>query len=352
MEEAKSMQTTNTGKIIDERIQINKNKKNMSEAFYLIVTQPESSLTFIVRYVLFNGEDGLSGHMGAWILDKQQKIDLIFYSHYSQETLSITEDRTALKIGNCSINRDQLSGMLEANGHKISWTLSRNKTNTLGVDRFPLLLVKMDGTGFQSPDCKGSVTGEIQVDAITYRFDNYPASTGHYFGVKKKLSWMWTNCIQFNEDKEALFEGISINRFERMPAIAFFSLYWNGRFYNFNGISKSLMRYRQTVANLEEWQFEFTESGYVFAVSIHANRQDMIVHTHPINEQTSLYTAISYCADMTIQIFQNKQLIQKLNAKQSASFEFTRSKPFIEVKRSYQQTPNTESYDNDNKKSI
>jgi hypothetical protein len=327
------MRLSNSGKEISEQIKIDESRLNMTEAFYLIISKPEIQFTFIVRYCLFNSKNGLKAYLNAWLLDRKNNIDCIFSLDEMKGNIVISEDKLNLNIGNCSIDPGQLTGTIQNETQKLKWLLNRDKEHALGVDRFGAFVKKIKKNAFQSPDCKGSLTGTIEVGSQIYSFDNDPYSTGHYFGVKKKISWMWANCVNFKEDKEALFEGISAN--DLSLSIPFFSMYWRGKFYNCSGFFAAFFKYCQMEKNMCHWHFKFKSDGYLFDVAIHAKPEDMIVHTHELNEQDCLYTAITYCAHMEVLIIKNNKLIQKLSS-EGASFEFTRPEPFPEVKRSYQ----------------
>jgi len=331
------MLITNTGTSIDNRLRIDPRKENMSEAQYLMMTIPDKGITFIIRYVLFNCsvKNDRKAYISAWFYDREHDVEFIGVKQGNYDKAFISLDRHSLRIQDCGFDEQTFWGTIKTKTDTCHWNLALDSKQAVGIDRLPRIVSTIEHAGFLSPFCKTRISGKIEINDYEYPIHHQAGSCGHYFGKKKKISWHWGNCVNFKETPDCVFEGISFKRTPAFPPLMFMNIYYNSTFYGNVGMLRCLMNNRQITAEQLHWKFLVQDKGLKFEGEIIAYLDEMIMHTHPINQKEKLYTAITYNADMVLKIKQKNNLLQTLHCNKGAAFEVTQPQPFTNIPRRY-----------------
>jgi hypothetical protein len=335
------MQKTNVNGLIDNVSQFDIRKKHFAETYFVLFNDPEQMITLVVRYVLSNGqqEKDKVAEVWIWFKDEKNQIDFSVKQQSPLALAKISKDQFLLEIGECGITDGKAWGKVVYNNDTINWDFTLHQEGAIGIDRFPGIIKYLPFAKFYSPYCKHDLSGTLSFNDHHYSLNKIHASDGHYFGAKKAKSWNWGNCVNFKEDPDFLFEGISIIAQPFSTPALWLYFHWQGKIYNCSGMIGSFMNNKEVISTPDRWKFTAQKDGFIFEGEMWADPKDMIMHYHPLPNDQFLYTTISLQASMQLDIYQQtqagKEKIKTLTADKTATFEITKPEQNQAVVRRY-----------------
>lgn len=330
------------GDQVDDRIRFSLNKVDASEAWYLLWNDPERQQQMVIRYVLHNGpiEEARIAEVWCWFRDRRNpKADVAVRQRYPVGRAEIINtDDILLRIGPSGYGLYRAWGEVRGPDGTVRWELSLDRSRAVGIERIPGMSAHDLFPHFQSNGVRMYVSGTVDVNGCRYTLNNQLASDGHYWDTKNLRSWSWAHCARFEGDDDFLFEGIAPRFNDWAQPCTWLTFLYKGELFRSNLID-SFYYNRETHADLSHWDFIAERGDLRFVGKLSADPKDQILIIHPLPDDEFLYTHITYCGSMTVDIERKEGgrwwTFDRREAKGSASFEVTRKVRNPEVRREF-----------------
>jgi hypothetical protein len=220
----------------------------------------------------------------------------------------------------------------------VSWDFTLDRSHGVGVNRLPDMEKYDLFPHFQSNGVRHRLSGKVTVNGEVYEVENQLASDGHYWDTKNLRSWSWGHCSGFEGDADFLFEGIAPRFNDWCQPCTWLTFVYKGEVIRSNLID-ALYYNRETGATLTSWNFTAERGDLRFVCQLTARPEDQILIIHPLPDDEFLYTHITYCGDMTVDIERKEAgqwwKIDQRSCLRGASFEVTRKVRNPEVRREF-----------------
>jgi hypothetical protein len=334
----------NVNPSIDNITMFDKDVIGFSEAYYVLWNDPVQKLSMVMRYVLFNGptEETKIAEVWGWFRDRKSTVDVAIRQRYPLDAAKISKDKFHLEIGQSGIAQGKCWGEVTSDSDTVSWTFDMSDVGAIAIDRIPDMDAYELFPKFYSPYCKHTLSGRVTVNGQEYTLSNIQASDGHYWNTHHLQTWNWGNCVNFNEDDDFLFEGVSARFNEWSSPSNWMAFNWAGKTYQSN-IVDSMFKNQELTSDLNSWSFRAELDGVLFSGEMDADPEDMILIMHPLPNGEFLYTTIAVNANLTLKIHKlfegNWELVKTLTARDVAAFEVTKPVRNPGVKREFKIVP-------------
>ncbi|WP_018969776.1 hypothetical protein [Rubritalea marina] len=327
---------------MDNSLKFDATQTGFSESFYVLWNDPEQQLSMIVRYVLFNGptEETKIAQVWAWFRDRspEGKADFAIKQSFPLAAAQFDQGEEGLNIAHSGITPERCWGEVSNGENTLQWDFEMDASTCIAVDRLADVYDSPLFPKFYSPACKHALTGSVTLDQQQYSLEQVAASDGHYWNVHNMHSWSWCNAVQFQNNPDFLFEGIGFHLNDWGQPSVWLTIEWNGQRYNSNLID-AMYHNRQLNSSLDSWEFRMERNEIKFEGTVTAKAEDMILITHPLPDGSSLYTHISYNADLVIHVFEKREgewvKVDTAIATDTASFEVTKTERNPHVTREF-----------------
>jgi len=319
-----------------------KSKENDYEVHYFLWNDPKQGISMMFRYELVKRpsiEDSTAAVWGTFWDNNisDNNVGLIQYSPINH--LNISKSKKQIDIGESGMTDQKAWGKINNDNIFLEWDFDIDTTNALPVNRIENLGKTSFLPNFSSDYCRHKLSGWIKVNGHHYEINHLNASDGHYSNIQNLFSWTWGNCVNFIDEPDFVFEGISIKYNTWMsPSLCLF-FYWEGKLYE-TSLVDSMFIHKEITSELDSWSFVAEKDDFRFECKISANPEDMILLVHPLPDGNAFYTHITLSADMQITISVRKQndwkKIKTIKAEKTATFEVTKPMKHPLVKREFQ----------------
>ncbi|HEY9720741.1 MAG TPA: hypothetical protein V6D47_01935, partial [Oscillatoriaceae cyanobacterium] len=334
--------TGHRGDLLDERVRFDGDKVDASEAYYVLWNQPEQGRSMVVRYVLHNGpiEEAKIAEVWCWFRDERQpKNDVAVRQRYPLGRAEVlNQDDVYLRVVNSGYGPERCWGEVKGPEGTVRWDLKLDKSQAVGVERVSGMDQFDLYAHFQSNGCRMAVSGEVVVNGDAYVLEKQLASDGHYWDTKHLKAWSWAHCANFEGDPDFLFEGIGARFNDWTQPSTWLTFVYQGQMIRSNLIDAFYYN-RETDADLTSWSFVAERGDLRFVGKLTARPEDQILIVHALPDDEFLYTHITYCGDMTVDIERKEGgrwwKFDSRVARRSASFEVTRKVRNPEVLREF-----------------
>jgi hypothetical protein len=180
--------------------------------------------------------------------------------------------------------------------------------------------------------------GKVSVNGTIYEIAGQIASDGHYWGTKNLRGWSWGHCTQFEGAPDYLFEGIAARFNDWTQPSVWLTFVYKGEIFR-SDLVDSFYHNRELDADLTCWRFTAERGNIRFAGTLSARVEDQILIVHPLPDSEYLYTHITYCGDMALDVERRQDgawwKIDHLAARGTVAFEVTRKFRNPAVKREF-----------------
>ena len=332
---------------MDNSVVFNRDQVGFSEAYYVLWNDPTQKFSMIVRFVLFNGptDEYKLAEVWGWFRDRSESgiADLAIRQRYSLDKAVYENGVYSLKIGDSGIDANRCWGKISNGASTLSWDFDISDPNAIGINRFPGMDANTFLPKFYSPACKMKISGSVQVDEQSFTIENLNGSDGHYWNVHNLATWNWCNGVTFQNDPDFLFEGIAARFNDWGQASTWLHFAWQGKHYS-TDIVNAYCHNRELSSDLTSWEFSAEREAVRFEGKVTAKPEDMILIIHPLPDGSSLYTHISYNADLTITISEKDisgewRQVKTVEAIDTAAFEVTKPERNPKVRREFEVVP-------------
>lgn len=330
------------GDVVDERVRFDLETVNASEAYYVLWTDPVRRRSMVVRYVLHNGpiEEARIAEVWCWFRDRDRpENDVAVRQRYPvgrAEVLNTPE--CLLRIGPSGYSETRTWGEVRGPEGTVSWDLRLDKSGGVGVERVRGMEPYELYPHFQSNGVRHTVDGHVVVNATRYEVVRQLASDGHYWNTRHLRAWSWAHCGEFEGDSELMVEAIAARFNDWTQPTTWVTIVYRGEMIRTN-LVEALYYNRETQADLVSWTFVAERGSLRFVVRVKADPTDQILIVHPLPDDEYLYTHITYCGDMEVDIERKEGgrwwKAETRVARQTVSFEVTRKERNRDVRREF-----------------
>jgi FkbH-like protein/thioester reductase-like protein len=323
--------TGHRGDLVDDRVRFDGEKVDASESYYVLWNDPAKRQSMVVRYVLHNGpiEEAKVAEVWCWFRDQENpKNDVAIRQRYPLGRAEIlNQDDCYLRIANSGYGPDRAWGEVKGPEGTVKWDLALDKSQGVGVER----VTGMDQydlfAHFQSNGVKMKVSGSVVVNGDSYTLGDQLASDGHYWDTKHLKAWSWAHCANFEGDPDFLFEGIAPRFNDWTQPCVWVTFVYKGEVIRSNLVDAFYYN-RETDSDLTSWSFTAERGDLRFVCKLQARPEDQVLIVHALPDDEFLYTHITYCGDMTVDIERKEGgrwwKFDSRVARRTASFEVTR----------------------------
>jgi len=178
------------------------------------------------------------------------------------------------------------------------------------------------------------VSGVVSYDGEEIGFEGRPGMLGHIQGQRIVASqWGWAHCNAFDDDEDAVFEGLSLEMLlgkRTSPPLSIFVAYVDGHRYTFN-TPLSILRAKSTFAR-GQWRFQVKSRGVTLSGEAYAPT-DVAVLEYQDTDDSNLWCYNSKLADLSLHLVDPKRRVdRRLQATGASAYEFvTRDPPTTDV---------------------
>ena len=157
----------------------------------------------------------------------------------------------AIRFGSASLTDDAAIGALAGDGHEIAWNLHWTG-NGESLHHLPDSMYRRGGIGdttVLSPNPRVTMNGSLVVDGESIDLRDVIAGQSHVWGKKHAHAWTWARCAEFDDGRDAVFEGLSVKLRRAgvvLPTLTVATLLLDGETHEFR-------QFRHTLVNRGEW---------------------------------------------------------------------------------------------------
>ncbi|MGH9389564.1 MAG: hypothetical protein ACRD1Z_08105, partial [Vicinamibacteria bacterium] len=236
------------------------------EVYYLKLNDVPTRTAAWLRYTLLAPAPGKGDPVaelwGIFFFADDPKRNIALKKTFPIEEAVIARDRFSFRIGNAEITNSSARGGLERNGKRLDWTL-RWEPNRESFRHLPyawMYRAPVPKTKVISPNLSVRFHGEITAGGDRVILRGAPGQQTHIWGTKHADRWVWGHCNAFEEDSEALFEGLTAQvkiAGRRTPPLSTFHFRYRGESHTFNR-GRQLLR-AASQYELGEWRFDLSD---------------------------------------------------------------------------------------------
>ena len=300
------------------------------ENWYGIVHHQREPLAFWYRYTLTAFEKGRPPEARLWsvLFDKTRPSDnLVRTIRFDLEQTRLSTAPFCLELGGLgSLTPQMAAGHQASDGSVLSWELSFGPA-TMTYASVPLPSIAQAPSGNLSNN-NLKANGHLVLGDRTIQFMSAPSHRGHTWGTKMPVQWIWGHCNAFENDSDAVFEGVSFESQSSegvRPPITSFYLRYLGHNYFFS-TPAHLMRTNQSTHQADLWRFSGTSGGIKLEGELYPDA-DQTYHVRYLDvDETELFNRNSCLGRGVLKVFRQSagtwRLEKELRATDTVAFEY------------------------------
>ncbi|OVE81008.1 hypothetical protein BVY03_04950 [bacterium K02(2017)] len=246
---------------------------------------------------------------------------------FELEKLEIMHTDRFISINGASLSLSESMGEVKIPNQNIKWEIYfEDPVVSLRVlPKLFLYHLNLPPAKFVQPRIKTFCSGQVFINHKKYEFKKLPVYQSHTYGNKFPAQWYRANCINFNEDENAIFEGLSqLIKFKNKELcwLKYFCLQMEGKRYYANSLIK--MFTNKSNASPDKWEFEFKKGGYKFMGVIYRQKASTINIDPAYSTSTHQYTAFKSSIEINVykKIKGNWTHYKTLSSKDNCCFEW------------------------------
>lgn len=302
----------------------------------------ESDLSLWVRYTLLAPHRDLGPPSASvWAVAfgaGPNKRPLAAKETWAAEQALIDRDIFYFQLGDCAIYNNGARGRAASGGHEIRWDLQfvPNETSEL-LYPFSFYHLPFPKTKYLAPNASVRMNGEFWVDGEKFRLVDAPGCQAHLWGTQHAERWAWSQCNQFHEDSQAVFEALSgqvrVGKKLLRPLTAISLRLGNGLALRFNRISQLI--FNESSYDFSRWELSAHRGHYRLKIALTNRPAEMAGVTYTDPDGSARYCYHSESADLELWVYETSRrgdrLLHHLTAPRSAAFEVVEKAPVPEI---------------------
>ncbi len=252
------------------------------ESFFVKANHPSLPQALWLKWTIFAPQDRPEEAVGeAWAVffdaSKNQRVAL--KQVFAAAECSWGRERFAVAVGPCQLGPGISVGSLASGGHSIRWDLSfRCDSSSLRLLPHQFLYdAPLPRSKLVSPYPDARFSGRFEVDGQELEIESWPGMQGHNWGREHAHHYAWAHCNLFEDEPEAVFEGVSsqlrLGPFTS-PFLSLFCLRFRGQTLLFNRLQHAA-RHQTRVEGLC-WGFQADSPLWQLCGELEAERSETV----------------------------------------------------------------------------
>ena len=248
------------------------------------------------------------------------------------------DDGALVRIGDSWLSENHLEGEVSFDGRTMAWSFDFDPSERC-FQHIPSAIrsrIEKRVSTVCSPNLDVEFSGTVKVDGEVIEFDREKGCQSHRWGKKHSLTWTWAHCSRFDEQDDALFEGVAAKTNlgpVPLPTSTLVFLRYDGKEIPFNDL-KWTLRAKSTY-ELPTWAFTAHTDKWKIAGAARGNPDKMVQVTYTDPDGSPRYCANSEIAELAIEVYERTGSAWRrhgsLTARGNAHLEFGRETPFLEL---------------------
>ena len=225
------------------------------EVWYLTWNHAPTKTGYWLRYTLeAPTTPGHAPYAALWFArfdTKNPQRTFGIHRRYPMPTPPRDDAPFAIHFGSARLTDDTAIGALAGDGHELAWNLHWTGDGPT-LHHLPGTMYRRGGLGdttVLSPNPRVALSGTLTVDGESIALHDVIAGQTHVWGKKHAHAWAWARCAQFDDDRDAVFEGLSVKLRRAgvtLPTLTVATLRLDGETHDFR-------HFRHTLVNRGEW---------------------------------------------------------------------------------------------------
>ncbi len=334
--------TTFTNEGTENRMRWDRLSSSFMEVWYATLNHKPSGMGVWVRYTITAPKEG-EPYCELWgfAFDPEGKRNFAGKERFTIDRLGTElgrDDGALVRIGNAWLSENHLEGEVNADGASMTWSFDLEPAQAT-FQHLPGAVrsrVEKRVSTVCSPNLDVPFTGSVKLDQDLLEFENERGCQSHRWGRKHSLTWTWAHCSGFDDDPDALFEGLAAKaNLGPIPAptSSFVFLRYQGEEIPFNDL-KWALRAKSTY-ELPTWAFSARTDKWKIAGAARSTPSKMFQVEYTDPDGSPRFCANSEIADLAIEVYERSGSAWKqhgsLSSIGTAHLEFGREAPFSEL---------------------
>jgi hypothetical protein len=310
------------------------------EVWFLTFTDPASGHGHWIRYSYHVPERG-SSWAAVWFArfdaaDPDGTFGVV--KRFDEWSISTAEFDVRTPGG--SISSGHADGSLEADGRRISWSL----TFPFGDETYRLLPDALYHGGLAptrptAPNPDTTITGSVVVDGVAHSVAEAPGQQGHLVGSRHADRWAWAHCSTFL-DEDAVLHALTARSHRgplHTPYLTTVGLRWGGRWIRFRSTS------RTSDFGLGVWRVDVANRHYRLTGRVEAPTRSMIRARYEDPDGRERWCHNSEIASSRLALFERRRAgfeeVALLESRGTTHAEWAGLTPAATVERAFGEVP-------------
>jgi hypothetical protein len=222
--------------------------------------------------------------------------------------LSYDRDRFRVSIADAELFQNSAHARIAdpATNNALAWDL-RFDSSSPSFHHFPsekMYELSFPKTKVLSPHEQGRFSGKVTANGRVIAFADAPGQQTHIWGTRHALRWSWGHCNSFQEDPDAVWEGLD-SQIKlgpvASPHLKLFYLRWQGRDHLFNSPSQLFLN--RSRWELGRWSFAARNRELRIKGEVSCRDEEMVAVTYTDPDGEKLWCHNSKVAAIRLDLF-------------------------------------------------
>lgn len=332
----------------ENRMRWDRRARGFMEVWYATLNHRASGRGIWVRYTVTAPRDeSRPAYCELWgfVFDPDGKANFAAKDRFTIDELGGAngrDDGALVRIGDAWLSENHLEGSIEGGGVEMKWSLDHEPATRCFWHLPEPVRDRIESrvSTVCSPNLSVPFFGTVRVGSEELGFEGELGCQSHRWGRKHSNTWTWAHCSAFEEEKDAIFEGLAAKTsFGPLPAptTTFLYLRYRDEDLTFNDL-KWALRARSRY-ELPTWAFTARNEDWKIAGAARATTDRLIQVEYEDPDGSPRFCANSEIADLAIEIYRKDSGRWRhqgsLTSLRNAHLEFGQPDPFPELPVSF-----------------
>ena len=287
-----------------------KRQRGFHEVWYLTTVDPATGDAFWFRYTLDCPPQG-DVEIGLWAITTPKNAPKTGLAVHDKLPLAKFADRTTdekgfrIECGKYFLERNRATGKVGSGEKAIEWDL-KWVPNGIGFEHVSSLLaaIGVAKSAVNSGNLAIEVEGTIKVGGKPIKVAKWSAHQSHTWGSRRPEAWAWAHCNAFNEDKTAVFEGVSASVKKlgiSLPNATPIFFRFEGEDHTWDGLGEVFSSRTSWSAN--KWEFEAENQKILLKGTATVVPDKLISMEYAEPDGRPFYVQHATSADLTLEVW-------------------------------------------------
>lgn len=330
----------------ENRMRWDRRKRDFMEVWYATANHRPSGAGVWFRYTITAPKDQPAYcELWAFHFDPNGKSSFAAKDRFPIDRLGSSngrDDGALVRIGDAWLSDTHLEGRIVRADRSIEWSLDFTPFDGC-FQHIPEALrarVEKRVSTVCSPNLSVPFFGTVKVDGDEFNFDGELGCQSHRWGRKHSDTWSWAHCSTFEDDADAIFEGLAARASigsVPAPTTTLLFLRYEGMDLAFNDLKWALRA--KSRYELPTWAFGARNADFKIAGAGRATVDRFVQVAYADPDGSPRFCTNSEIADLAVEIYRREGSTWRhhgsLTALRTAHLEFGRREPFPELPVSF-----------------